>query len=108
MALNTRHNIVRSTDAYKIPQVGLDPTGVQFLMECAYCRNGEWVNTSKNPDSDAYKKSQGGRLKLIRENDKFQTVDISEPGEDLLVEVFRDGKILKEWTFAEVKANGKL
>jgi hypothetical protein len=57
MALNTRHNIVRATDAYKIPQVGLDPNGVQFLME-------------------------------------YMTA--------------RDGKILKEWTFAEVKANGEM
>jgi nicotinamide phosphoribosyltransferase len=78
------------------------------MKECAYCRNGEWVATSKNPDSDAYKKSQGGRLKLIKENGKYKTVDISEPGEDLLVEVFRNGKILKKYTFAEVKANGAL
>jgi nicotinamide phosphoribosyltransferase len=78
------------------------------MKECAYRRNGTWFATSKNPDSDAYKKSQGGRLKLIRENGKYKTVDIDEPGDDLMVEVFRDGKILKEWTFAEVKANAAI
>ena len=33
MALDQRHNICRATDAYKITQVGIDPTGVQFIME---------------------------------------------------------------------------
>jgi len=76
--------------------------------ECAYNRNGKWYETFKDPSSDAWKKSIGGRLKLVKEKGEFKTVTIDQPGEDIMVEVFRDGKILKEWTFAEVKANGLL
>jgi nicotinamide phosphoribosyltransferase len=75
--------------------------------ECAFCRNGVWHDTFKDPKTDAFKKSIGGRLKLCKENGTFVTKRYEEPGDDIMVEVFRNGNILKKWTFAEVKANGK-
>ena len=40
MALNERHNIVRASDAYKITQVGLDPEGIEYIMEYMTARGG--------------------------------------------------------------------
>ena len=74
--------------------------------ECAYCKDGKWRATFKDPANDAWKKSIGGQLKLVDDDyGELITKTIEEPGKDIMIEVFRDGKIVKEWTFAEVKKN---
>lgn len=37
----------------------------------------------------------------------FATVRPDEPGEDQLVEVFRDGRLVKDWSFAEIRQRAK-
>ncbi len=70
--------------------------------------DGEQRDVFKNPITDKGKQSKRGRLRLIRDAGGFlHTVRESEapPEADCLVEVFRDGEILKEWTFAEIRKN---
>ncbi len=61
----------------------------------------------KNP-LDTSKKSKKGKLALIRNEDgSYDTIEEVEgnvPG-DLLVPIFKNGELLKFYTFAEVKAN---
>jgi len=58
---------------------------------------------------DKSKQSKRGRLKLIKdENNQFKTVRAVEPGEDLLVEIFRDGEILKELKLDEIRKNADI
>lgn len=68
----------------------------------AQFRNGEWYDIFKKP-LDSSKKSKFGRFKLINENGVFKTVKIGGDGEDYLKTVFRDGEILKEYTFSDIK-----
>jgi len=84
-----------------------------FAFKCSGVKVGnEWKSVFKCPITDTGKISKAGRLKLIaRENAaggiSYQTVneDANVHGKDLLVEVFRDGKILKTYDFDEVRKN---
>lgn len=69
--------------------------------------NGEDRDVWKDPVTDPGKRSKAGRLKLLRETGAhgpvWRTVNAREEGEDQLVEVFRNGEILREYTFDEVR-----
>ena len=85
----------------------------KFAMKCSAARiDGKWVDVFKDPVTDPGKVSKKGRLDLMRDGTtrEFLTFAIdetpaSQPSE--LVEVFRDGEITKEWTFAEVRARSE-
>ena len=49
-------------------------------------------------------KSKTGRFKLINENNSFKTVPIDNDGEDCLQTVFKEGDLLIEDTFGEIKS----
>jgi nicotinamide phosphoribosyltransferase len=87
----------------------------KFALKCSYATvNGKDVNVEKSPtemDKDgnitgSFKKSKGGKLKLVKINGAYQTVKQAEHTEipDELVTVFENGGIIKQWTFEEVKA----
>jgi len=64
--------------------------------------DGEWRDVYKDPVTDSGKRSKRGRLALTLD---FETVRVEELGEreNLLVPVFRDGKLLKDYSFDEVR-----
>ena len=79
----------------------------RFAFKCsAQQRYGNWYDIFKQP-LDSSKASKRGRLKLARNSDgRFFTVkDDSEDYQDILVPVFENGVILKDYSFAEVRAN---
>lgn len=67
-------------------------------------RKGIWYDIQKKP-LDSSKASKKGRLKLVKDGDSYSTVSESDPRPDVLVTVFENGVLLKEYTFAEVRAN---
>jgi len=79
----------------------------KFAMKCsAALVNGEWVDVFKDPITDAGKQSKKGRVTLYNngQGNLFSDV-INKDYPDELVTVFEDGKIVKEYTFDEVRAN---
>ena len=69
----------------------------------AQLRNGEWINIFKKP-LDSSKKSKKGRFKLLRNDDfEFTTVPKDAEGEDQLRTVFKDGELLIDDSFEEIK-----
>jgi nicotinamide phosphoribosyltransferase len=82
----------------------------RFAMKCSYVVvKGEGQDVFKRPVTDETKNSKRGRLGLIREGGEYRTVPQSQAGaNDLLVPVFRDGSILKEWTLDEVRRAAEL
>ena len=89
----------------------------RFAFKCsAQCRNGEWHTVQKNP-LDQSKASKAGRMKLVWMTNDAGVMDYSTLTEthplyhdhqDLLTPIFRNGKMLKEWTFDEIRKNGEL
>ena len=68
----------------------------------AQLRNGVWHDIFKNP-LDSSKKSKTGRFKLIRDGQSFKTIYINTGGEDFLQTVFKDGELLIDDKFSEIK-----
>lgn len=79
----------------------------KFAMKCsAALVNGEWVDVFKDPITDAGKQSKKGRVTLYNngQGNLFSDV-INKDYPDELVTVFENGKVVKEYTFDEVRAN---
>ena len=68
----------------------------------AQLRDGEWHDIFKNP-LDSSKKSKTGRFKLVKDKNSFKTISITSGGEDILQTVFRNGELLVEDKFSDIK-----
>jgi nicotinamide phosphoribosyltransferase len=83
----------------------------KFAFKCSsVVVDGKQRDVYKEPITDPGKNSKAGRLKLIfAGKDDFRTVPESlfTTGKDELVEVFRDGKILKEYGLEEIRSRAK-
>ena len=81
-------------------------------MKCsAAIINGKLIDIYKNPITDRGKVSKKGILDLIYEDGKFKTVNIEKdkPHKNSIMNtVFENGKILKEYSFEEVRENEKM
>lgn len=64
----------------------------------------------KNPVTDKGKLSKKGRQAVVREDGKLKAIREDELNgrENLLIPIFRNGKLLKEYTFDEVRENAKI
>jgi nicotinamide phosphoribosyltransferase len=88
-------------------QKGIDRDVCRFAFKSsAQKRNGKWYDVYKEP-LDKSKASKRGRFKVVFDENikELTTVDINDPREDRLVEVFNCGQIKKEYTLADVRAN---
>lgn len=83
----------------------LDRDTQKFAFKCsAALVSGEWIDVLKDPITDPGKKSKAGRLALIKKDGKYATVkEENAGGENLLIPVFRNGVLLVDQTFAQVR-----
>jgi nicotinamide phosphoribosyltransferase len=81
---------------------------LKFAMKCSAAKiNGEWVPVYKDPITDHGKVSKKGRVTLYQNSaGKFYS-GVEDWEKPALVEVFRDGVIIKEYTFAEIRENAR-
>ncbi len=97
----------------------LDRDTQKFAIKCSYAVvDGKDVDVQKSPtemDKDgnitpSFKKSKAGRLKLVKTDEGYKTLRQEDQPElkDELVTVFENGKIIKEYTFEEIRENAKL
>ena len=88
-----------------------DRDSMQFAFKCCSAVvNGEERDVWKDPITSSSKKSKRGRLKLIKDGDEVLTVRAQDypTDKDLLVPVFENGKILKEYTFDEIREKAEI
>ena len=93
----------------------LDRDTQKFAMKCSSAEvNGTWIDVQKDPITDQGKKSKAGRVTLWKSGGEFASGVTAPTGwtdkgigdwTEALVEVFRDGKVVKEYTFDEVRQN---
>ena len=107
-------NIAFGQGGALLQQVNRDT--MRFAMKCsAICVKGEWRDVYKDPVTDSGKKSKAGLVDLYRSGDEYESGTIpptrwTDKGlswVSALVEVFRDGEMIKEYTFDEVRANAR-
>ncbi len=77
----------------------------RFAMKAsAICVDGAWRDVYKDPITDPGKRSKAGRLALVENAGRLTTVRREEAADkDLLVEVYRNGELLQEWGFEEIR-----
>lgn len=86
----------------------LDRDTFKFAMKASYAKvNGKDIQVFKEPITDAMKVSKKGKLALIETMDGYETVQLEAKwyDRDVLETVFENGKIVKEYTFEEVRKN---
>jgi nicotinamide phosphoribosyltransferase len=68
-----------------------------------------WRDVYKNPVTDPKKRSKSGRLALIKENEIYKTIRADELGNktNWLNLVFKDGKILRKFSFDEIRTRAR-
>jgi len=88
----------------------------RFAMKCsaAFVMGYGWVDVQKDPVTDSGKKSKAGRVTLWQSGGEFAS-GIKPPAGwtdkgyggwvEAMQTVYRDGKIVREYDFAEVRAN---
>jgi len=91
----------------------LDRDTHAWAQKCSYAEaGGQSIDVYKDPVGDKGKKSKKGRLKLVevegQEGLKFVTTGSCSDVEDTMVEVFRNGEILREWDFQQVRENSNI
>ncbi len=80
---------------------------MSFAMKASAIEiDNTWRDIYKQPITDLGKGSKRGRLALVKEKNKFKTIHLNELNEreNLLQPVYRDGQLLKDWTFTEIRA----
>jgi len=78
----------------------------RFAMKASAAKiSGEWQDVYKDPITDKGKRSKRGRLILTRERGKWETLNMDSGYNwaDMLVPVYRDGKLLRDYTFQEIR-----
>ena len=89
---------------------------LKYAMKASAIRidNGPWTGFSKDPITDKGKKSKEGRLGLVHEcgigSCGYRTMpeEIANKKKNLLRTVFRNGELLIEDTFAEIRNRAAL
>lgn len=106
----------------KLLQADINRDTQNFATKACYAIvNGEERNIVKSPTemdengniTKSFKKSKQGKLKLVKNEDgTYRTVTSMdadfESVKDELVEVFRMGEIIKEWSFEEIRERAKV
>jgi nicotinamide phosphoribosyltransferase len=83
----------------------------RFAFKCSSITiNGHEREVFKNPITDSTKASKKGRLALVKEDGKWDTINEAELGDrkNYLETVFENGELVKEITFDEVRKNAEL
>lgn len=64
-----------------------------------------WRHVQKDPITDSGKRSKAGRVTLYKDRNGIYSSGVEDWEKSALVAVFENGKLLKEYTFEEVRAN---
>jgi nicotinamide phosphoribosyltransferase len=81
---------------------------LKFAFKCSSARvNGKERDVYKEPITDRGKTSLRGRLKLVQDHG-YQTRRLEQEGDDVLIPVFRDGEMLCDQSFREVRERAKV
>jgi nicotinamide phosphoribosyltransferase len=89
----------------------------KFAMKASsVCINGQWFSIAKDPVTDPGKKSKAGRVSLYKNGKEYRS-DVTPPlgwtdfgigsWNEVLETVYRDGKLIRDMKFEQVRANSR-
>jgi len=101
-------NIVFGSGGGLLQRHDRDEMKFAFKLSAAEIEGAGWVDVFKDPITDSGKKSYKGRLALTMDSYGHYHTSTENSGQNHLVEVFRDGKLLIDQTFDEIRNRAKL
>ena len=98
-------NITFGMGGELLQTVNRDTLGFAMKASAGKDKSGFWYDIFKNPKTDPGKVSKKGRLALVREDGVIKTVPevYASCSENLLEDVFINGKILRYQTLSEIR-----
>ena len=76
----------------------------KFAMKCSAARiNNKWVDVFKDPVTDPGKTSKKGVLMVTDDNGAFSTTNLTSGVTNLLTPVYKNGELLQDWKFSEIR-----
>lgn len=88
----------------------LDRDTMKFAMKASAAKvGGEWRDVYKDPITDRGKRSKKGRLAVVCNDGHYKTTRETDLDgqKNLLETVFKDGRLVKELTFDQIRSNAK-
>jgi nicotinamide phosphoribosyltransferase len=88
-----------------LQQVNRDTMRFAMKANAMKTMDGSWQDVSKNPATDPGKASKAGRQAVVLDGGRLMARRLDEIGgtADQLQVVYRDGEILRDWSFDEVR-----
>lgn len=93
----------------------IDRDTQKFALKCSSaCINGKWIDVQKDPITDFGKKSKAGRVSLFKSGSEYRSSVSSQlgwtdngigPWTEVLEEVYRDGKLMRDMSFSAIRSN---
>lgn len=92
-----------------LQQVNRDTMRFAMKANAMKTADGTWRDVSKNPVTDPGKASKAGRQAAILQGGKLTAARLEAVGDgaDQLQTVYRNGALLKDWTFEEVRGRAR-
>ena len=92
-----------------LQQVNRDTLRFAMKANALQDADGQWHDIAKAPATDPAKGSKAGRQAVIRADGRLTAtrLDRIDPAEDLLVPVWRNGKLCRRHSFAELRARSE-
>jgi nicotinamide phosphoribosyltransferase len=80
----------------------------KFAFKCSSVTVGDTArDVFKQPVTDIGKRSKAGRMKLVRQGGRLVTVTASDPRDDQMQVVFRNGEMLVDQTFEQIRSRAR-
>jgi len=98
-------NIAMGMGGGLLQQLNRDTMRFAMKANAMKTADGFWKDVSKNPASDPGKASKAGRQAVVLNNGCLEAarLDRIDPAQDRMSVVYRDGKLLRDWSFDEVR-----
>lgn len=80
-----------------------DTLGAAFKATCVKRNNKDWMPIMKDPVTDKKKKSYCGFIGVEKEDGKYVTKPLKDIKNDKLTTVFRNGELIKDYKWEEIK-----
>jgi len=102
-------NLVFGSGGALLQKMNRDTQKCAFKCSEVTDTQGKTTKVYKDPITDPGKRSKMGKLTLEMEGGKIvtKTEGSGDPSKDLMVEVFRNGHLLKEWKFEDIRKRCK-
>jgi nicotinamide phosphoribosyltransferase len=83
----------------------VDRDTMKWAMKASAVKiNGVWHDVYKDPVTDPGKVSKKGRQSLVRDESGWRTEPLSSASENRMIPVYRDGKLLRQTNFEQIRA----